>query len=164
MVRISVLADCLKTIVNAEKSGKRQVLIRPSSKVIVKFLSVMQKHGRHSCSYIWLYWRIWNCWWSPFWKDCCATDWPYQQDWSHFSSLQCQAKGYRNLDQQPLAFPSVWFLGSYYFCWYHGPRRSPSQEDWRKDLGLFLLNALYITNYINKYWFARFSLLMSNRE
>jgi small subunit ribosomal protein S15Ae len=46
MVRISVLADCLKTIVNAEKSGKRQVLIRPSSKVIVKFLSVMQKHGK----------------------------------------------------------------------------------------------------------------------
>ncbi|KAI8930090.1 ribosomal protein S8 [Entophlyctis helioformis] len=45
MVRVSVLADCLKTIVNAEKAGKRQVLIRPSSKVIVKFLSVMQKHG-----------------------------------------------------------------------------------------------------------------------
>ncbi|ORX81462.1 40S ribosomal protein S22-A [Basidiobolus meristosporus CBS 931.73] len=45
MVRISVLNDCLKNINNAEKRGKRQVLIRPSSKVIVKFLSVMQKHG-----------------------------------------------------------------------------------------------------------------------
>lgn len=45
MVRISVLADCLKTMSNAEKRGKRQVLIRPSSKVIIKFLQQMQKHG-----------------------------------------------------------------------------------------------------------------------
>lgn len=45
MVRISVLSDCLKSMVNAEKKGKRQVLIRPSSKVVIKFLSVMQKHG-----------------------------------------------------------------------------------------------------------------------
>ena len=45
MVRVSVLNDCLRAIVNAERLGKRQVIIRPSSKVIVKFLQNMMSKG-----------------------------------------------------------------------------------------------------------------------
>jgi small subunit ribosomal protein S15Ae len=45
MVLMSVLNQALLAMTNAERRGKRQVLIRPSSKVVIKFLTVMQKHG-----------------------------------------------------------------------------------------------------------------------
>lgn len=45
MVRMNPLADALNTIEKAGRKGKRQVMVRPCSKVTCKFLMVMMKHG-----------------------------------------------------------------------------------------------------------------------
>lgn len=45
MVGMYVLAFALKSINNAEKRGKCQVLIGLCSKVVIKFLTVTMKHG-----------------------------------------------------------------------------------------------------------------------
>ena len=45
LVNKAMLNKIVKNIYNAEKVGKRQVLIRPNSKVVVKFLTVMMKKG-----------------------------------------------------------------------------------------------------------------------
>ena len=45
MVKMNVLSDCLRTIVNAERKGKKQVLIRPVSKLVIQFLKLMQVNG-----------------------------------------------------------------------------------------------------------------------
>lgn len=53
MVLMNVLRDVLKSIVNAERIGKRQVMVRPSSKVVIRFLRVMQEKGKHGfCIYL----------------------------------------------------------------------------------------------------------------
>lgn len=45
MGRNNVLSDALRSISNAERCGKREIIIRPSSKIVLKFLILMQKYG-----------------------------------------------------------------------------------------------------------------------
>lgn len=44
-MRVNILADAMKSIINAERKGLRQVMLRPASKVLIKFLRLMQKNG-----------------------------------------------------------------------------------------------------------------------
>ena len=42
---LDTLANATCTIMNAERLGKREVIIKPASKLIVRVLSVMQEYG-----------------------------------------------------------------------------------------------------------------------
>lgn len=44
MTKTNILADCLKTLINAERAGKKQVLIRPITKIFIIFLRIMLKY------------------------------------------------------------------------------------------------------------------------
>ena len=44
-MKANILADALKSMMNAERKGQRQVMLRPVSKVLIKFLRLMQKKG-----------------------------------------------------------------------------------------------------------------------
>ena len=41
MVKVDLVADNLRTMVNAERLGRKQVLLKTSSKTMVRFLRVM---------------------------------------------------------------------------------------------------------------------------
>ncbi|KAF2135439.1 uncharacterized protein K452DRAFT_260668 [Aplosporella prunicola CBS 121167] len=45
MPALDLLKDTLEKIVNAQKRGKRELTINASSKLVLGFLNVMQKHG-----------------------------------------------------------------------------------------------------------------------
>jgi len=45
MTRVDPLADALNAIKNAEMAGKREITMYPASKILLRVLEIIQKHG-----------------------------------------------------------------------------------------------------------------------
>uniref|UniRef100_A0A8C6XL07 40S ribosomal protein S15a n=1 Tax=Naja naja TaxID=35670 RepID=A0A8C6XL07_NAJNA len=153
MVRMNVLADALKSINNAEKRGKRQVLIRPCSKVIVRFLTVMMKHGyigefeiiddhRAGKIVVNLTGRLnkaGGC--SPLSFSCRD-----EQPGLHYkvrcdqSQIRCPAERLGKVAEQPAAFTSVRVYCPDHVSWHHGSRGSEAKAHRRENPGFLFLN------------------------
>lgn len=113
MVRINVLSDALNSICNAERRGKRQVLLRPSSKVIIKFLTVMMKHGKSigslcdSC--VGLFWSYSNPQKNIYRKH---VSWYAAAMWERFNSkIVWLVKNIHQLSKKPF-FSLIWQVHS----------------------------------------------------
>jgi Ribosomal protein S8 len=123
-MRMGVLNDCLKTILNAERAGKRQVIIHPISKIVVKVLKIMQKKGyigefeiiddhRAKKAVVDLLGRLNKC-----------GDIGYRKDYYESTSL---------------AFS--WICHIHHHLWPDGPQPNEEEENWRKSVRIFLLMA-----------------------
>merc|ERR1712179_502635 len=114
-----------------ERRGKRQVLLRPGSKVVVKFLTVMMKHGyigefeviddhRGSKIVVNLNGRINKCGVISPRFDVKLKD---VEKWSSYL----------------LPSRQFWFHCSDNICRYNGPRGDEAEEHGRKDSRILLL-------------------------
>merc|ERR1712113_851791 len=128
MVKTSVLNDALNAINNAEKSGKRQVLIRPSSKVIIKFLTVMQKHG-----YIGEFEEVDD---HRNGKIVIQLNGRINKTGVISPRYNVQLRDIEKCRQAP-SFASIRFHRPYHLRWYHGPRGG--QEEARRWQGPWFL-------------------------
>merc|ERR1711939_1120399 len=107
-------------------------MIRPSSKVIIKFLSVMQKHG-----YIGEFEEVDD---HSQWQDCHPAQRTSQQDRCHLSPLQRSTSRSREVGCQAVAFSSIWLHCPYAQRWYYGPRGGSTKACCWKGHWLLLLD------------------------